>query len=104
MIARESSRQFASLYAPGPLTPREAQIIAYRIMPDEFLFTVEEVEVQIPPKDRPGGKRRRVLCGRCGEGINYGRGVYVEGCPLCRACANGAYYLKREPVHALRGT
>lgn len=104
MIARESSRQFASLYAPGPPTPREAQIIAYRIMPDEFLFTVEEVEVQIPPKDRPGGKRRRVLCGRCGEGIKYGRGVYVEGCPLCRACANGAYYLKREPVHALRGT
>lgn len=51
MIARESSRQFASLYAPGPLTPREAQIIAYRIMPDEFLFTVEEVEVQIPPED-----------------------------------------------------
>ena len=103
VIARESSREVAPLYAPGLQNPREAQTIAYRIMPDESLFTVEEVEVQIPPEDRPGGKRRRVLCGRCGEGVNYGREVYVEGCPLCRACGNGAYYQKRQAVRALGG-
>jgi formylmethanofuran dehydrogenase subunit E len=48
--------------------------------------------VEIPPEDRPGRPISRVFCIACGEGVNDRREVYVDGQPLCRACAEGAYY------------
>jgi len=81
-----------------PEEPRHyfAQMQAYRILPDEKLLTVIEVELTPPVEQilsRPGV---RVNCAICGEEILNEREVHREGLLLCRACAGVAYY--REPV------
>ncbi|MBN1964081.1 MAG: TraR/DksA C4-type zinc finger protein, partial [Anaerolineae bacterium] len=42
----------------------------------------------------------RACCSRCGEDIINEREVIVEGCVLCRACAEGAYYAVQQPEYA----
>lgn len=47
----------------------------------------------------PGYKGERVVCGACGEGINFHREVRIKDRDkekvLCRACAGESYY---EPI------
>jgi formylmethanofuran dehydrogenase subunit E len=66
---------------------------AYREMPDQELFAIQWVKVAIGPEDLPGFKAPRVVCGQCGEGVNFRREVASEGQTLCRACAGECYYL-----------
>lgn len=84
-----------------PDEPRHyfAQMEAYRILPDEQMLRVGEVQLSTPVEQivsRPG---LRVNCAICGEEILNEREIEQEGLLLCRACAGEAYY--REPV-ALR--
>jgi formylmethanofuran dehydrogenase subunit E len=75
-----------------------AQMQAYQIMPVEQLLTITEVQLVIPVEhivSRPGV---RVECASCGEEIMNEREILVEGQPLCRACANGAYYQATSDV------
>lgn len=95
VAAREEARDKTSLYHRPGWTKHEAEVAAYRIMPDEDLFCIEKVLVQIPAGDMPGPPQRRVICDRCGEGVNDGRDVMIGGKVLCRACAQGSYY---EPL------
>jgi formylmethanofuran dehydrogenase subunit E len=97
VVALESARVRARHYTPPDLEKHQAELIAYQQMPDEELFDVYPVSVEIPEFDRPGHPLRRVDCVRCGEGINDGREVMRDDETLCRACASGAYY---EPVVA----
>lgn len=92
VLARDDARDRVMLYAEPQMEKYEAQVHAYRVMPDEELFVVQEVLVQIAPEDRPGRPISRVTCDRCGEGINDRREVVRDGHILCRACAHGAYY------------
>lgn len=92
VLARDDARDRVMLYAEPQMEKYEAQVHAYRVMPDEELFVVQEVLVQIAPEDRPGRPINRVTCDRCGEGINDRREVVRDGHILCRACAHGAYY------------
>ena len=62
------------------------------MMPDDDLFVVQEVTVNIPDHDLPGRPISRVLCAICGEGINDRREVQLNGLVLCRACAHDSYY------------
>jgi len=70
-------------------------MLAYREMPDDALFDVQWVQVRLAPEELPGYKGERIVCARCGEGINFGREVQTNGEVLCRACAEGKYY---EPL------
>ncbi len=92
VVVLDSARARAAAYAPSGLTRSAAQLAAYQVMPDSELFATQQVHVRIPEFDRPGHPLRRVACDRCGEGINDGREVVVDGETLCRACAQGAYY------------
>ena len=92
VVARDESRERAWTYAPAAATKKEAQLAAYRAMPDEELFDVQRVAVGLRAEDRPGHPVRRVRCGRCGEGVNDGREVLRDGETLCRACAGAPYY------------
>lgn len=87
--AREDARERVSAYAPNIADGRQAQIAAYRIMPAEELMNVMPVNISSGWLDR---KRKRVFCGRCGEGINYGREVISEGSTFCRPCFGETYY------------
>jgi formylmethanofuran dehydrogenase subunit E len=90
--AREDARSNVWRYAPFGLDKNTAQRDAYKIMPDDHLFIVQEVLVDIPDYDKPGRPVSRVLCTLCGEGINDRREIRQNGQVLCRACAQGGYY------------
>lgn len=92
VVARDDSRERAWAYAPTSSARQEAQLQAYMRMPDEELFVVSPVRLQIPEEDMPGHPVGRVECDSCGEGINDRREVALNGRTLCRACAHGGYY------------
>ena len=90
--ARDDARRLAALFAPDERDPRKAQILAYRVMPELALLTVEPVVVNPGWLDR---RRVRVFCQECGEGINYQREVTGDGRTLCRPCGGERYYTER---------
>ena len=92
VIARDDSRERSWGYALPGASKKDAQLQAYRVMPDEELFIVTTVKLQVPEEDMPGHPVSRVICGHCGEGINDRREVERDGRMLCRACAFGGYY------------
>jgi formylmethanofuran dehydrogenase subunit E len=91
IAAKESSKQAAKEMFPE-LGKDEGQQKAYAQLPDDVLFTKEWVKVEIQPHDLPGFKGSRVVCAKCGEGINFKREVTQDGRTLCRACAGEKYY------------
>lgn len=92
VVAREDSRANVGHYVSADLPKYEAQQEAYKIMPDDELFDVQEVQMAVRTEDRPGPTVSRVICQCCGEGINDAREVRMNGRVLCRSCANGGYY------------
>jgi formylmethanofuran dehydrogenase subunit E len=71
----------------------ERQMRTYREAAEEELFDVTDVEVQVRAKDLPGHPRSRVICHKCGEGVNDGREVNLpDGISLCRPCVYGSDY------------
>lgn len=92
LVAREDAREKAARYHRQGWTKIETEVAAYQIMTDEELFHIQRVAVSIPVEDMPGPPRRRVICTRCGEGVNDSREVTLAGKVLCRACAYGSYY------------
>src|SRR6516164_10971606 len=87
IAAKESSKALAKQLHPEIENKNQQQMIAYREMPDDDLFTTQWVKVELPPEEFPGYKGDRITCEQCGEGINFRREVLQEEKPLCRACA-----------------
>jgi formylmethanofuran dehydrogenase subunit E len=92
ITAREEARALAAQYCPGLSDKYQRQLEAYRIMPEEELFTVQEVKVSIPECDMPGRPVRRVRCAQCGDHVQDCREVEQDGKTLCRACAGQKYW------------
>jgi formylmethanofuran dehydrogenase subunit E len=92
IAARESSKTLARQLHPEVESKNQQQMLAYREMPVGDLFDVQWVKVKLPPEELPGYKGERIVCARCGEGINFAREVRVNGQILCKACAGAAYY------------
>jgi formylmethanofuran dehydrogenase subunit E len=92
ITAREEARELADRYCPEIEDKYRRQLEAYRIMPEEELFSVQRVRVAIAPEDMPGRPLRRIQCSRCGDWIQDGREVGNGADIICRPCANGRYY------------
>jgi formylmethanofuran dehydrogenase subunit E len=90
--ARESSKALARSMHPEIEDKNQQQMLAYREIPDDQLFQSQWVHVELPPEEFPGYKGERVVCDRCGEGINFRREVRLAGKVLCRGCAGERYY------------
>jgi formylmethanofuran dehydrogenase subunit E len=88
VVALENSRELAGQRFPQLTSKKEQQMAAYRELTDGELFRVEEVRVHVDPAELPGFKSERALCPKCGEGINFGRFVEVDGQRLCLSCAH----------------
>lgn len=88
IAARESSKQRARELYPEIADKNAQQMVAYREMPDEELFTEEWVRVPLPRSEFPGFRGERVACSVCGEGINYDRFEIRAGEVVCRGCAD----------------
>jgi len=97
IVAREESRELSKAYFPEIENKYKRQLEAYKVMPEEDLFEVQEVEVTVPECDMPGRPIRRVQCEECGDYVQDCREVQVEGRTLCRACAYGGYYKRKQP-------
>ncbi len=91
IAARPSARQ-ASLRFAGGADQRQAQIEAYKALPYDELFTVQDVRVPMAEPDLPGRPHRSVPCAECGEEVQSGRAVSAGGRTLCRGCAGASYY------------
>jgi len=92
IVSREDSRELAAKYAPDILDRHLQQLIAYKAMSFEELFTVEEVLVEVPLSDLPGPARHKAVCQSCGLVVRDKREVIHNGRILCRPCAFGTYY------------
>jgi formylmethanofuran dehydrogenase subunit E len=95
LAARESSKALARQLHPEIESKNQQQMLAYRELSNDDLFTVQWVRVEVGAQELPGYKGERITCARCGEGINFQREVRREGLILCRSCAGERYY---EPV------
>ena len=101
IAARESSKTLARQMHPEIVDKNQQQMLAYREIKDDDLFTTQWVKVDLPPEEFPGYKGERVVCEACGEGINFRREVRTKDTDrdeekvLCRACAGESYY---EPI------
>jgi formylmethanofuran dehydrogenase subunit E len=92
IAAKESSKALARSMHPEIENKNQQQMLAYREMPEDDLFTKQWVKVELPAEEFPGYKGERIVCARCGEGINFRREVVRDGRVLCRACAGEKYY------------
>jgi len=92
VVAREESRELSRKYCPEIEDKYKQQLEAYRVMPQDELFIVTEVAIEIPKEDMPGKPLKRVQCEVCGDWVQDCRDVEVDNKVLCRGCANGKYY------------
>lgn len=92
ITAREEARELSVKYCPELTDKYQRQLEAYRLMPEEELFTTEEVTVRIPECDMPGRPLRRVQCAQCGDYVQDCREVEQDGQLICRACAGQRYW------------
>jgi formylmethanofuran dehydrogenase subunit E len=101
IAAKESSKALAREMHPEIADKNQQQMLAYREIADDDLFTLQWVKIDLPPEEFPGYKGERVVCDVCGEGINFRREIRREDKDqhkakvLCRACAGERYY---EPI------
>ncbi len=96
VVAKEESRELAKKYFPDMEDKYEAQLEAYKVMNDEELFDVMDVNVDIKPEDMPGRPSGRVQCSLCGEHVQDMRHVSINGSAFCKPCAAGGYYRKQD--------
>jgi len=96
IAAKESSKVLARQMHPEIADKNQQQMLAYREISDDDLFTTQWVKVDLPPEEFPGYKSKRVVCAECGEGINFRREVQRDEKLLCRACAGERYYEPSE--------
>ncbi len=92
IVARDDAREKAKAFNAADADPYKQQMEAYKVMGDDELFTLQRVRVKLRPEDLPGRPRSRVMCDKCGEGVNDGRERSVSGRVLCRNCAGESYY------------
>jgi formylmethanofuran dehydrogenase subunit E len=92
VAAKESSKKLARDLHPEIENKNQQQMLAYREMKDDDLFSTQWVRVELPAEEFPGYKGDRIVCADCGEGINFRREVEHDGRILCRACAGEKYY------------
>jgi len=101
IAALESSKQRAREMFPHIEGKNAQQVLAYRDLPDEELFSTQWVSIPLHAREMPGYKSARIVCDECGEGINYDREVVREEAGvrqiLCQSCAltESRYY---EPL------
>ena len=92
ITAREESRELSKNYYPALANKYQQQLEAYKIMPEEELFSFQDVKADIPECDMPGRPMRRVQCENCADYVQDCREVEQDGKIICRACAGQRYY------------
>ena len=98
IVSTEKSRDLAKDYAPEATTIREQQLEGYKLMPDDLLFDVQKVKVDLPEWEMPGPPRRHAVCAACGQVVRDGKEIRVDDRILCRPCAGENYFFPTEKL------
>ncbi|GAB6146305.1 FmdE family protein [Desulfocicer niacini] len=98
IVSTEASRELVKRYAPEETHHYQQQLKGYKIMPENELFDVQWVTVDLPDQDMPGPPRTHATCNRCGQVVRDSREVVVEKETLCRICAGKGYFKPVGPV------
>lgn len=85
-------RERAAKFAPEEPRHYFAQLVAYQVMPDAELLSIQEVYLNVAVEELVSRPGKRVNCALCGEEIINGREEAQGEMTLCKACARGAYY------------
>lgn len=96
IIAKEDARGKAKEYFPDIDNKYKSQLEAYKIMPDNELFDLMNVEIKIKLEDMPGKPIRRVQCNICKEYVQDMREICKDEAIFCKSCLNGAYYKLKD--------
>ena len=91
-MSTEEARDLAPYFAQEISEKYAQQSEAYKRMPDNVLFRVQQVKVSINEFDLPGPTRRKVTCAQCGQVVRDHREILKDGQARCRPCAEGAYF------------
>src|SRR6185295_12480192 len=62
VVALDAAREVADRCFPEIASKYERQLHAYKLLPEEELFKIERVAVQVPAEDQPGRPVSRVRC------------------------------------------
>jgi formylmethanofuran dehydrogenase subunit E len=92
IVSTETSRDAAKEYAPEENNAHRQQLEGYKRMPDDLLFDVQRVEVNLPECEMPGPPRRHAVCSRCGQMVRDGREMQLGNETVCRPCAGESYF------------
>jgi formylmethanofuran dehydrogenase subunit E len=98
VVSTEEARDLARYFAPEIPGKHAQQLEAYKRMPDNVLFLVQQVKVAINEFDMPGPTRRKVTCAQCGQMVRDHRDVLKDGLSYCRPCAKGAYFFDAREI------
>lgn len=98
---KESVREIANDYGMEGKNRWERQLLGYQRMPDDELFKIEIVKLDIPVSVMIGKLGVRVNCQVCGEEVINGRQINVGGQVLCRSCAGLGYYTADGVQHLI---
>lgn len=96
IVSTESSRRLAADYADGGATLQQQQIEGYKRMPDDLLFDVQRVGVELPEWEMPGPPRRHAVCDKCGQMVRDGKEVRRDDMVFCRPCSQECYFYPWE--------
>lgn len=88
IVALETSRDLARELHPEIDSKSRQQMVAYRELDDMQLFRIDRVRVHVDAAELPGYRAERVVCARCGEGINFNRFEEIASEKLCLTCAH----------------
>ena len=99
VVSTEEARDLARYFAPEIAERHAQQLAAYKRMPDNLLFRVQQVKVTIDESDMPGPTRHKAICVQCGQVVRDRREVIRNELSYCRPCAAGAYFSGAREVN-----
>lgn len=89
---RANIRSLAKEYAPNEESRWHTQLIGYQKIPDELLFSRQNVELSTPLGEIISKAGVRTTCMICGEEIINQREILKNSQILCQSCAGFSYY------------
>lgn len=98
VLSTEESRNLSDVYAPEIADPSTRQLEAYQRMPDNVLFRVQKVSVDIDECELPGPTRRKIACRMCGQVIRDGKELQSPQGPICRPCSGRCYFSRARDI------
>jgi formylmethanofuran dehydrogenase subunit E len=101
LIPTPECRSLALGHVPNARTHWEAMLKGYQVIPNEILFKLQAVKLEVPLAEILSKPGRKSECKQCGEEIINGREVTKDNLILCRACAGDSYFQVFEDSRAI---